>query len=220
MDENNSPDEILDEGTPELTESEVVQQKIAEMEETIKSTQSRFEEKENELAFYRNLHQSQPVQQTQELPEEDLDDWLTKGQVLDVVQKAIQKQSEEQKSFKNFISASLARQAHSDYDEVIKYAEEKIRVDPSLAQAVLDSVDPAGTLYQLGQTHPEVIKKAIQEKSKATAEKIKTNLDTPGTITDMGGGHGSVLDEVDAIWEKNDDEFGKYINNVKYGAKR
>jgi len=154
------------------------------------------------------------------LPEEDLDDWLTKGQVLDVVQKAIQKQSEEQKSFKNFISASLARQAHSDYDEVIKYAEEKIRIDPSLAQAVLDSVDPAGTLYQLGQTHPEVIKKAIQEKSKETADKIRTNLNAPATITDMGGGNESALDEIDTIWKKNDGEFADYINNIKYGAKR
>jgi len=95
------------------------------------------------------------------------------------------------------ISLRAAKEAHEDFDEVSKLADEVFAKDPTAKAVAETSSDPSEAKYKVGQTHPTYLAKitaaAKAEGKKEVTSKIgKTTVTTAanvsaGTKTDLAG---------------------------------
>lgn len=82
----------------------------------------------------------------------------------------------------------LARQKHSDWDEVYQLGCKMAEENPGMADVIMNSANPAMTAYDYGRLHPSYAEKTKARVTQELAEKINGNLNSQKTLSDAGGG--------------------------------
>lgn len=132
------------------------------------------------------------IQQTPAEPEFDPDDLVTRGDLEKMRMEEREKLTAERTAEQRQLASSSFIQSHSDFQDMMKLADDLVAQNPAMEQVILNSANPAAVAYEYAKTHPAYINKKIEEAAQArqtqTVEKIKKNVETPATLTEGGGG--------------------------------
>ena len=181
-----------EEENPTMTLEEAVA-KIAEQDTSISDLTKSRDGIANDLSEERGRrrqaeHVTQPAGMTPEQEQEWLAEPLTHQEALTLQGEVRQYAAGVTRPLIQKISLRAAKEAHEDFDEVSKLADEIFAKDATAKAVAESSSDPSEAKYKVGQTHPTWIAK-IKETSKAegkkeVTEKIgKTTVPTAANLT-------------------------------------
>ena len=162
-----------------------------------------------ELLQYGQQQDNQPQQQALY---DDPEDLPTNRQVEDMVNQRFQSVQEQQKQQTTNFQVQMARQNYSDYDEVIRLADQVVGNNEGLKNAILASQNPAETAYNLGKSHPDYLKMSQQKARADVAGKVKNNFNRPNTLSQAGGGKPSTQKDFNSMSRT---EIEEEIHRVK-----
>lgn len=110
------------------------------------------------------------------------------------------------------------RQTHPDYDEVIKFTQDRMRTDPDFYKIIRGSKNPAEAAYTYGQTNPSISQKKEEAMRKSILEEMRTGSQNPQTLG--SGGQPTVPDNSDIeakINAESPEAFQARLNAIRNG---
>ena len=156
--------------------------------------------------------QGREEQQQSNVPEYDPDDLPTNRQVDEIVQQRMQALQQQQRQQTTNFQVQMARQKYSDYDQVIKYADEIVGSNAGLREAIFAADNPAEVAYNLGKSHPDYLKVSQKKARSDIAGKVKNNFNRPNTLSQAGGGKPSTQKDFGSM---SQEEFEKEVHRIK-----
>jgi hypothetical protein len=157
--------------------------------------------------------QAQGQQQEQDqYPQYDPDDLPTNRQVEEILNQKLQGIEKTSQERVREMQVQMAQQKYTDYDQVLKLADEVVGNNQELKNAIFASDNPAEVAYRMGQTHPNYLKMSQQKARADVTGKVKNNFNRPNTLSQAGGGKPSTQKDFSSM---SKDEFEKEIHRIK-----
>lgn len=191
--------------------------------QALEAERNRRQAAEFEAMRYKQLIAQQQVQpQPDPLASRDPDDVVTVAEMRDLIQQVEQQQKQSFQDQNIQMSVNRAKEKYRgsalSYDDAVKIANEKF--EPSMINAILSSNDPAETLYQLVTAQPEYkAQQAEAIKSQAiqsTVDTVTRHTNQPSTLSGVGGGANTEMDEAKRYATMTDEEFEAEIQKAKW----
>lgn len=96
------------------------------------------------------------------------------------------------------------KQNHTDYDEVLTYAEQMWNAYPEYKELIRMSSNPASTAYAIGKLHPSLANKQQSAIASQVVQQINQNTQAPKTLSNVNG------------IQSNDINMTQKVNNMSW----
>ncbi|GEM_PF-6799567 len=177
---------------------------------------------EERAEFYRQMalanqqtQTQQPAVQAKPEPQFDPEEFVTYGTIEQQMNNRFQTVEERFKAIEVKGQIAEAKATHSDYEEVLQYADKLAAADPGLKAYILNSQNPPEVAYRIGRGSDEYIQKLIQQQSRTVVDKITTNLNQPQTLNNAPA---ASVKTAASKWENMPDEdFNAIVERTKAG---
>jgi hypothetical protein len=219
QDPGTSPESITDsQSEPQLEANNEVEG----LKQGIQAERQKRQEAEQRAAFTEQLLQQQQVQ-PQQSNEYDYDpeDYPTNRDIEKMIEKKLQPYQQQTMSNVQSQNFNIARSKYSDFDKVVgpgSYFDRLQQQQPGLLQSIQDQPNAAELAYQIGQSHPEYKKQAIEKATQEVTTKIESNLAKPNTLSGTGGTDAE-KEQADKFAKMSDAEFRAEVQKVKNQSK-
>ena len=183
--------------TPPVVEGngQVEQGQISEPEkkvvplEALEDERRKRQQLEREAEMYRRkaeiLEQGQQAPSAPSYDPEDIPSYKDVSKMLDEREAGIRAETRQTQIA---LMVQEARRKYADYDSAYELAIKLSEENPTVAEVIMASKNPAEAIYHYGKTHPEYLTKIQQQTTKSVADQINQNLNAPKTLTSAGGG--------------------------------
>ncbi len=213
--EDVNTEQIADDITGEVEDQSPEQgnDEVDGLRQGIQAEREKRQKLEGQNEYLQNMisQQQQPAQS--EETGYDPEEYIPAGEVKNLIAEEINgmKSQFRAQTVQGQVEDCKAR--YSDWDEVYKYAIDLETKSPGLGDALLNTPNPAESAYNLGRSHPDYIKKMIENGTKSTIDKMNQNANST-SLASARSGQSKSMDNADAIGNLSDDDFEKLVQSM------